>query len=139
MKVLQFAFDELGTMNHHLPSHYVPNCVCCTGTHDNDTTRGWWAKLDPRWKRIVADYLGPVRDGEIHWSLIQLAMSSVANDVMIPWQDVLGLGTEARFNVPGTPTGNWVWRFDPQLVTGAVRERLSGLTQTYGRSPNADS
>jgi 4-alpha-glucanotransferase len=82
----------------------------------------------------VADYVGDVCDGEIHWLLIRLAMSSVANDVVIPWQDVLGLGTEARLNVPGTESGNWTWRFDPELVTAEVRERLSGLVETYGRS-----
>jgi 4-alpha-glucanotransferase len=134
MKVLQFAFDDQGTSNRYLPCHYERNCVCYTGTHDNDTTRGWWDRLDPKWKRHVTNYLGQVSDGDIHWSLIRCAMSSVANDVVIPWQDVLGLGSEARFNVPGTDSGNWTWRFDPELVTATVRERLSEVTETYERS-----
>jgi 4-alpha-glucanotransferase len=138
MKVLHFAFDERGTANPYLPINYVRNCVCYTGTHDNDTTRGWWTRLDPRLKRRVVDYLGGTNGDEIHWSLIRLAISSVANDVIIPWQDVLGLGTEARLNVPGTATGNWTWRFDSQAATAAVREHLARLTETYGRSPHAE-
>jgi 4-alpha-glucanotransferase len=139
MKVLQFAFDEKGAANPYLPFNYGPNCVCYTATHDNNTTRGWWNQLDPKWKRRVADYVGRVHDSNIHWSLIRLAMSSVAKDVVTPWQDVLGLGTEGRLNVPGTAEGNWTWRFDRSMVTAAVRDRLSQLTATYGRSPCAET
>jgi 4-alpha-glucanotransferase len=134
MKVLQFAFDESGAGNNHLPFHYERGCVCYTATHDNDTTRGWWDRLDELARRRVLDYTGATGDAEIHWSLIRLAMSSVANDVIIPWQDVLGLGSPARLNVPGTETGNWTWRFDRQQVTPAVCERLAALTATYGRA-----
>ena len=138
MKVLQFAFDENGAANPYLPFNYERNCVCYTATHDNNTTRGWWAQLEPKSKRCVADYLGGTSEGDIHWALIRLALSSVADDVVIPWQDVLGLGAEARFNVPGTTTDNWTWRFDDQMVTAAVRERLSQLTATYGREPSPE-
>lgn len=85
-------------------------------------------------KRRVADYLGGTNGDEIHWSLIRLAISSVANDVIIPWQDVLGLGTESRLNVPGTATGNWTWRFDSQAATAAMRERLARLTEGERRN-----
>lgn len=134
MKILQFAFDDRGAANPYLPFNYDRNCVCYTGTHDNDTTRGWWAQLDAKLKRCVTDYLGVANDEEIHWSLIRLALSSVADDVVIPWQDVLGLGSESRLNVPGTATGNWTWRFDSASVTAEVVERLSQLTDIYGRS-----
>ncbi len=134
MKILQFAFDDRGAANPYLPFNYARNCVCYTGTHDNDTTHGWWAQLDSKYKRRVSDYLGLSTDDEISWSLIRLAMSSVANDVVIPWQDVLELGSEARFNVPGTATGNWAWRFDSRAVKSEALGRLSQLTETFGRS-----
>jgi 4-alpha-glucanotransferase len=137
MNVLQFAFDDEGAANRYLPYHYERNCVCYTATHDNDTTRGWWAQLEPNLKRRVSDYLGGTNERDIHWAFIRLAMSSVANDVIIPWQDVLGLGSEARLNVPGTTTGNWTWRFDDPMITPEVRERLSRLTAIYGRRRSA--
>jgi 4-alpha-glucanotransferase len=138
MKVLQFAFDDRGAANPYLPFNYDRNCVCYTGTHDNDTTRGWWAQLDDKLKPRVADYLGVTSDDEVPWSLVRLAISSVANDVIIPWQDVLELGTEARLNVPGTPTGNWTWRFKSRAITSEVMERFAQVTVMYGRSALAE-
>jgi 4-alpha-glucanotransferase len=134
MKILQFAFDDRGAANPYLPFHYVRNCVCYTGTHDNNTTRGWWEQLDAKLKRRVSDYLGVTDDEDVHWSLIRQAISSVADNVVIPWQDVLGLGSEARLNVPGTATGNWRWRFDSRAVTPEIVERLSQFTEIYGRA-----
>ena len=110
VQIAAFAFDGHGAANPYLPIHYDRNCVCYTGTHDNDTTRGWWRGLDDQRRRCVMDYVGESPEDEIHWTLIRLAMGSVASDVVIPWQDVLGLGSEARLNVPGTATGNWSWR-----------------------------
>jgi 4-alpha-glucanotransferase len=133
MKVLQFGFDEKGPDNPYLPFNFVRNCVCYTGTHDNDTTAGWWAQLEPERRRQVVDYLGD--DGEpIHWAMIRLAMSSVADSVIVPMQDLLGLGSEARMNVPGRADGNWAWRHPADALSNEAKARLAQMTTEYGRS-----
>jgi 4-alpha-glucanotransferase len=133
MKVLQFAFDEQGPENPYLPINFPRNCVCYTGTHDNDTTAGWWAQLGAAPRRAVLDYLGG--DAEpIHWAMTRLAMSSVADSVIVPVQDLLGLGSDARMNVPGRADGNWAWRHTPGALTDEIRARLEGLTSAYGRA-----
>ncbi len=109
MKILQFAFAG-DPKNHFLPHQYEPNCVVYTGTHDNDTTRGWFEKATERERNFVTRYTRG--DGrEINWDLIRLAEQSVADLAIVPFQDVLGLGSEGRMNFPGTTTGNWEWRF----------------------------
>jgi 4-alpha-glucanotransferase len=144
MKVLQFAFGELDS--EHLPHHHVSNSVVYTGTHDNDTTVGWWnsgtGKTTRRREEVERErafclrYLGS--DGSsIHWDLIRCAMASPADTAIFPLQDVLGLGTEARMNLPGRPEGNWRWRYVDGALTAEVRERLRMLTQTYGRATQA--
>ena len=132
MKVLQFS--PSGADNLYLPHHYEPNCVVYTGTHDNDTTRGWWSTANPDERNFLARYLGqrPV-DETIAWLLIRLAFSSVAQTAIVPLQDILGLGSEARMNTPGTSGGNWAWRYDPARLTPALQERLRDLTQLYSR------
>jgi 4-alpha-glucanotransferase len=135
MKVLQFAFDDKGAENPYLPFNFVENCVCYTGTHDNDTTAGWWNALTPEQRRQVIDYAGPDAANEPHWSMIRLAMSSIASTVVVPLQDVLGLGTEARMNVPGRAEGNWSWRYDAALLDAGARDRLKTMTTTFGRAP----
>ena len=134
MKVLQFAFDEKGQDNPYLPFNFTRNCVCYTGTHDNDTTVGWWAQLDDSRRRQVLDYTGATQREPIHWEMIRLAMSSIAESVMIPLQDVLGLGSDARMNVPGRADGNWSWRCRSSALTDEVKARLEQATATYGRS-----
>jgi 4-alpha-glucanotransferase len=130
MKILQFAFDI--PANPFLPHNVTSNCVVYTGTHDNDTTRGWFDKLSEEECKAVQLYLG--RDGhDIAWDLIRTALSSVADLAVIPMQDVLDLGTEARMNLPGQAAGNWSWRMLPGQWTEFQQVRLRELTRMYGR------
>ena len=133
MKVLQFAFGG-GTDNLYLPHNFrEPNCVVYTGTHDNDTTRGWFAQRPEAERDFVLRYLG--RDGsDIAYDLIRAALGSIANTAIIPLQDVLDLGPEARMNTPGAAEGNWEWRALPEHLDPARGQRLADLTDLYGRA-----
>jgi 4-alpha-glucanotransferase len=135
MKVLLFAFGEDHPMHPYLPHTYERNCVVYTGTHDNNTIRGWFEKeASSDDKRRLSRYLGrPVGPDEIHWELIRLAMGSVANTAIFPLQDILGLGEESRMNRPATTWGNWEWRLKPDQLTQAVSDKLLEMTETYGR------
>ena len=137
MKVLHFAFGS-GEGCEYLPQNYEDaNTVVYTGTHDNDTTLGWYRSL-PDWERAFVDRtLGRHGEIDIHWSLIQLAMGSVAANCIIPIQDYLGFGSEARFNIPGTPSGNWRWRIPGRLLTDGLARRIRAITAAYGRLPAA--
>ena len=139
MKILQFAFD--GESDGFLPYNYPRNCIVYTGTHDNDTTVGWFTTEESytiqspeqvaQERRYVRRFVGP---GEpIHWALIRLALSSVADTAVIPLQDVIGLGGEARMNRPGIPAGNWTWRHKSEELTPNLLDRLAELTAVYGR------
>lgn len=132
MRVLQFAFGS-DAKNDHLPHNYTGDVTVYTGTHDNDTTAGWFASLDDGDVReFCLNYLKS--DGvEINWDLIRAALASVAGTAIIPLQDVLGLGNEARMNLPASQTGNWVWRFKQEELTEESARRLKELTGTYGR------
>lgn len=131
MKVLQFAFNN-GPENNYLPHRYGSDCVVYTGTHDNDTTRGWYKRATEHERDFVRRYCKT--DGhEIHWDLIRLALQSIADMVIIPFQDVLGLGSEGRMNFPGTIIGNWDWRFTWDQVGSVPADRLYELTAMYGR------
>ncbi|MGB7412893.1 MAG: 4-alpha-glucanotransferase [Thermosynechococcaceae cyanobacterium] len=132
MKILHFAFGS-GSGNPYLPHSYIQNCLAYTGTHDNDTTVGWFSAISDKEKQIVLDYLGVSSADEIHWDLIRLAMRSVANQVIIPVQDLLGLGSDARMNLPSTAGGNWAWRYAENALTDEIRDRLLHLTQIYNR------
>ena len=134
MKILQFAFGS-DPGNPYLPFNYLRNFVVYTGTHDNDTTVGWFNQLSDHEKNAVLRYLGCTSPEGIHWDLIRLALSSVANQAIIPLQDILGLGGEARMNVPSQAEGNWAWRYESEALTDEVRDRLKTLTETYGRAP----
>lgn len=134
MKILHFAFGS-GPDNPYLPFNYLPNCLVYTGTHDNNTTAGWFEDLPQSQRQFLADYLGQHSHQGVHWDLIRLALSSVANQVMIPVQDLLGLGCEARMNLPSSTGGNWAWRYLPGALTEAIGEQLQQLTELYGRSP----
>jgi 4-alpha-glucanotransferase len=143
MQVLQFAFGPDGPSEANHPERFRANCVCYTGTHDNDTTRGWFWGDDgqdstrsreeiERERRSILDYLGT--DGsEIHWDFIGLAMRSPANLVMAPLQDVLGLDSRGRMNVPGRPDGNWGWRYRHGDLSREIRDRMRALTADAGR------
>ena len=131
MKVLQFAFAG-DPKNPFLPHNYSPNVVVYTGTHDNDTTIGWFTSATEHEKTFVRKYIG--KDGkEIHWDLIRLASQSVADMAIYPMQDVLGLGTEARMNLPGKPSGYWEWRFSWDQVVAVHATRLYEITALYKR------
>jgi len=131
MKVLQFAFDN-GSDNEYLPHNYETDFVVYTGTHDNNTTRGWWKSLTADERRKVVPYMVNPKE-EKHWQLIRLALSSVAETAIIPFQDVLGLSERARMNTPGTVDGNWNWRFSKRELHRSHGEKLLKLTQLYAR------
>jgi 4-alpha-glucanotransferase len=133
MKILQFAFDS-DRANPFLPFNYLQrNCVVYTGTHDNDTTAGWyWARSIEEQAR-VSNYLGCIEPEGIHWSLIRLAMGSVANTAIFPLQDIFGLGTDSRMNIPSVAEGNWSWRYSADMLIPWLSDRLKHLTGLYGR------
>ncbi|MBM4090400.1 MAG: 4-alpha-glucanotransferase [Planctomycetes bacterium] len=143
MQVLQFGFGADEHASRHLPHSFPANSVVYTGTHDNDTARGWFENTRPdttqseeviRKERDHAmRYLDATDAADIHWKLIRAALSSVASLAVIPMQDVLGLGTEARMNLPGTANGHWRWRFTQDAVTPAIRHRLAELAKLYER------
>jgi 4-alpha-glucanotransferase len=133
MKVLQFAFDD-AARNPYLPHNYSRDCVVYAGTHDNDTTLGWFWSLDHAEREAVRCYLG--RDGsDIAWDLWRLALSSVADVCIVSLQDILRLGSKARMNTPGKLGGNWSWRFRAEALTPELARGIHLLTTTYGRAP----
>jgi 4-alpha-glucanotransferase len=121
--------------NPYIPHNYEPNCVAYTGTHDNNTVRGWFEKnAGAEEKARLFRYLGRQLNVErIPWELIRLLMMSVARLVIFPMQDILGLGEEARMNLPATQQGNWQWRLLPNSVTQSLIDQLAEMTRTYGR------
>ena len=142
MRILQFGFGG-DAKNIDLPHNYVANVVAYTGTHDNDTTVGWFesvagegstrtAKQIERERQFCLDYLNSDGD-EIHWDFIRAVFASVANTAIVPLQDVLGLGTEARMNLPNSTEGNWSWRYRAGALTDTIASRLKQLTTLYGR------
>lgn len=139
MAILQFAFGN-GPSSDYLPHNFHRNVVAYTGTHDNNTTHGWWHSdaLDPEARHFARDYLGLSDNAppDLHWRCIRFLMASVANRVIFPLQDVLGLGEEARMNNPGNGGDNWSWRYQRGALTDDVADRLTTLTRVYGRSPD---
>jgi 4-alpha-glucanotransferase len=132
MRVLQFAFDS-GPANAYLPHNYVPDSVVYTGTHDNQTTIGWFRTLPDTVRASAQRYLG--RDGsDIAWDLIRTALASIADRAIAPLQDVMRLDDDARMNTPGSPSGNWAWRYAPHQLHEGLADGLRELTDTYGRS-----
>lgn len=138
MKVLQFAVDpeDIAAANDYWPHNYTSNCVVYTGTHDNETVAGWFAGLDARAKKQVRDYLCDYStpDNQIYRALINLAMTSVAKDCIIPVQDYLGLPNTARMNQPGTVGFNWRWRLLPGQLTDALAEEMRVLALRTNRA-----
>ncbi|MFH1144652.1 MAG: 4-alpha-glucanotransferase [Candidatus Eisenbacteria bacterium] len=135
MKVLLFGFNEDQPAHPYLPHMYPRRCVVYTGTHDNNTARGWYEReARPEDRRRLASYLGrEVSSESVPWELIRMAMASVADTSIAPLQDVLGLGDEARMNRPAQGEGNWEWRLQPGALAPGVTERLAQMTLTYGR------
>jgi 4-alpha-glucanotransferase len=143
MSILQFAFGTDAQANDFQPHRYPRERVVYTGTHDNDTSLGWWTSSGAgdstrsmedvaREKDYAMRYLAA--DGrEMHWTLIRAALASVANTALIPMQDVLGLGSEARMNFPGRPSGNWGFRFSWDQLTPGITRRLRALVDLYQR------
>ncbi|KAF3660917.1 4-alpha-glucanotransferase DPE1, chloroplastic/amyloplastic [Capsicum annuum] len=135
MAVLQFAFGSEAE-NPHLPHNHEQNQVVYTGTHDNDTIRGWWDVLPQEEKSNVLKYLSNIEEEEISWGLIEGAVSSVARLAIIPMQDVLGLGSDSRMNIPATQFGNWSWRIPTSTSfdsLDAEAKKLRDILATYGR------
>lgn len=135
MKVLLFAFDETLPQNPYAPHNHIKNCVTYTGTHDNNTVRGWFEnEAGQEDKQRFFQYLGhEVGPEDAHLCMIRLAMMSVANLAIIPLQDILGLGEEARMNTPATANGNWLWRFKQDQISSHVKGLLKQMTILYGR------
>ena len=132
MKILQFAFDS-DASNPYLPHNHVENCVVYTGTHDNDTTLGWFSGLETSAQQRVNDYFCKPQQ-KMPWPLVGFALSSVARLVIIPMQDLLALDSESRMNTPGTTTGNWNFRFQWQELEPGLSEKLLTMNKRYGRA-----
>ncbi len=132
MKILLFAFGG-GTDNPYLPFCYDKNYVVYTGTHDNNTTVGWFNQLEEGERQTVLNYLGHLSPEGIHWDLIRLALASVADLSIIPLQDVMGLGVECRMNFPGTSEHNWGWRYDQDMLEQHFADKLAVMSVAYGR------
>ncbi len=142
MRILQFAFGG-DPKNHDLPHNYIPNSVAYTGTHDNDTTVGWFnsgagkgSTRDVSQVRREHDFCLKYLNStgkEIHWDLIRAIWSSVANSAVVPMQDLLGLGNDARMNLPASKSGNWYWQCKDGDFSDEIAERLRNLTEIYGR------
>lgn len=132
MKVLLFAFDS-DAHNPYLPHNHEPNSVVYTGTHDNNTSLGWFYNLDDSSRQKVMEYLQFPRDA-MPWPLIHAALQSVCHTCIIPMQDLLGLDGSHRMNTPGTTAGNWRWRFDWEWASSDLVGKLARLNKLYGRS-----
>ena len=135
MRVLLFAFGEDLPSHPYAPHNYIRNCVAYTGTHDNNTVMGWFKnETSAEERKRIFDYIGhEVSEDQIHWELIKLVMSSVADMVIIPMQDVLGMGENSRTNLPASSEGNWRWRLLPERLSPLITKKLSEMTRIYGR------
>ena len=134
MKVLQFAFDPSGE-SVYLPHRYSENCVVYTGTHDNDTTRGWYRTLDKESRDFAKEYMGVSRldDDTLTWDFMRLAMGSAAQLCVTPIQDILGIDGSGRINMPSTLGGNWTWQMEKGAFDKKIVHKLYRMTQLYGR------
>lgn len=135
MKVLLFAFNEINPDHPYLPHNYEKNCIAYTGTHDNNTVRGWFeCEALPEEKERFFEYAGHVVPAEdVSWEFIRLVMTSEADQVIIPMQDLLGLGKDGRMNLPSISHGNWEWRMKPGQLTQEIAERLHEMTVASNR------
>lgn len=131
MKILQFAFDS-SEENNYIPHNFIPNTVVYTGTHDNDTTVGWYGQAAEKDRDLVRRYMN-VSGEDIAWDFIRLAFASVANMSIVPLQDVMSLDSDARMNIPGVASGNWKWRYTSDMLREDCASRLAYLTKIFGR------
>jgi 4-alpha-glucanotransferase len=141
MKVLQFAFD-FSNDNYYLPHNYTNrNIIVYTGTHDNNTTNGWFygSEIDDDLRKYILEYIDSTNFSDFHWQFIKLAYASVANLVIIPAQDVLGYGEEFRMNRPGTVEGNWKWKLKHNSFTDDLMLKLKHAAEMYGRENIKDT
>lgn len=130
MKVLQFSFDGGGMKNPHDLRNFTENCVAYTGTHDNDTTLGWWQTREKEVKAEAIKTLGPVDDDTVVWAMLKTVFTCPANTAVAPMQDFLNLGTEARMNLPGSVGGsNWRYRLDGGALTDSLAQRMRDLVE----------
>ena len=132
MKVLEFAFDS-GEENDYLPHKYPTNCVVYTGTHDNDTVMGWLETAKQSDIDFARSYCKMPDDEPFNWGLIRTAYESKADMAIVPLQDILGLGKEARMNTPSTLGGNWTWRLDASTLTKELADKLKTMSEKTGR------
>lgn len=143
MRILQFAWGG-DSKNIDLPHNHIKNCIFYTGTHDNDTTVGWFNSVAGEGSGRDDEQINKEKDfclkylrsdgKEIHWDFIRTALASVANTAVIPMQDLLGLGTDARMNLPASTSGNWNWQSQDGAFSDEIAERLAGLTELFGRT-----
>jgi 4-alpha-glucanotransferase len=134
MAVLQFGFGDPGAHT-HLPHTFTPEKVVYTGTHDNDTILGWWeAGASEQERRHARSYLGSCEDG-VNWAMVRCAINSVASLCVVPLQDILSLGSDARMNIPSLPNGNWGWRFRADMLRPEIAEKLATLAEVADRLP----
>ena len=134
MRVLQFAFGDLMAENPYIPYNHTSNGLVYTGTHDNDTTRGWFQKLRRLERKNLKDYTQhQVNSRNAHRVLHRMALNSVAKLAIIPLQDILGLGSSAKMNIPGTTKGNWGWRITSEEIPWERALELRQLNSLYGR------
>jgi 4-alpha-glucanotransferase len=131
MRVIQFGFDNIESHN-HLPHQFVPATAAYTGTHDNDTTLGWWRTTSSAVRAYAQTYVGPIGDSPV-WPLMRALSASVAQLSLVPAQDLLGLGSEARMNTPAVPAGNWSWRAPEGSWTASLAKGLANLVYITDR------
>ena len=132
MKVIQFAFDSREESD-YLPHTYTNHCVVYTGTHDNDTVMGWMKTAPKASVKYAKEYLNLTKEEGYNWGMMRAAWSSVADMAIVPMQDILGLGSEARINTPSTLGNNWKWRATPEQIDAKVAKKLYHYMQMYGR------
>ena len=135
MRILHFAFYG-DPKDRFLPHNYDRNTVVYTGTHDNDTTFGWYATLQEHERQFLASLSCRNGSGDIAWDLIRMAWGSVADCALAPLQDVLSLGRKARMNLPGREAGNWSWRYTENMLTQPLLDGLADITEVFSRVKN---
>ncbi|WP_121199956.1 4-alpha-glucanotransferase [Mucilaginibacter gracilis] len=135
MRVMQFAFGDDLPLSPHAPHNYIDNCFAYTGTHDNNTTRGWYeTDIDKSGRKLINAYTGQnIKAKNINKAIIRLCYSSVAKAVIIPIQDVLGLNGQSRMNIPSSANGNWLWRLKQDNTLDKAMKYLNELAVLYNR------
>jgi 4-alpha-glucanotransferase len=137
MRVIQFGFGDPGA-HVYLPHRFTKDCVAYTGTHDNDTSEGWWEKCGANEREAALIYFGGAPDG-LHWAMVRAAEMSVAERCVIPLQDILGLDSNSRMNIPSHPEGNWTWRYSADALTDDLAWKLAAITEVSDRAPSERS